>query len=209
MNSMVASNKSFKQSKIKALHPKTNKPLDTNPQVCKMPDKNTANCVANTLQKTGCVKCSLDNCDKNHTISAACYKDVIHTHDKQNYKMHDTMHNSMHNNTFGSLHNSLNNSIYNGMQMSPETNISGNLIATDFDSNNLEMTNNISNLYKQPDILQQNITPCSCQYNNADQLQYIYNNGRDSNPYAQGYTPNSTGLERALDGSFVKYSRLG
>ena len=46
---------------------------------CSLPDKKTAQCVADMLIKTKCVRCSLEHCDHDKTISDSCYKNEQHS----------------------------------------------------------------------------------------------------------------------------------
>jgi hypothetical protein len=162
---------------------------------CKMPDIKTATCVAANIIKTKCVKCSLQKCDIHKQISPTCYSDEKHTCNDNNVNMYANMHDSMHDNQFNSMHESLNNTIYNPIKkdIPNVSNISGNEIET-FDYN-LGSYNDINNIGQQ--ILNAPL-PSIEDYNN-----------RQHNPYAQSSKPRSTGLERSLDGSFFKYSKLG
>jgi hypothetical protein len=58
---------------------------------CVLPNKDMAKCIADTIIKTNCVKCSLENCDKNHTLSTSCYENEKHSHN--NFK--DDMNNNI------------------------------------------------------------------------------------------------------------------
>lgn len=186
-------------------------------KVCKMPDKKTAACVTDMLVNTGCVKCSLESCDKHHTISASCYENEEHSCN-DGYKMYENMHDSLHDNQFNSVHSSLYNNVYNPMKLADSvnyvpsnSNISGNTLENNL-SCNLEETNNVENL------LQKNISILGKGHGNnshygkfGDQQDFqIENyNHRPINQYAQSTVPQDIALGRALDGSFVKYSRLG
>jgi hypothetical protein len=58
--------------------PKIQKPVIKSS--CVMPNKEMAKCIADTIIKTNCVKCSLENCDKNHLLSTSCYENEKHSH---------------------------------------------------------------------------------------------------------------------------------
>lgn len=210
--------------------------LKTQPQLnssCKMPDRQTAKCVADMLMKTGCVKCSLESCDTNHTISASCYENEKHSCSgpsdgkSKGYQVFESMHDSMHDNQFNGMHTSLNESIYNPMKISetynsysiPKTsNISGNDVQDGYSTCNLEESNSLKNLNQENalGILRKGYSDdyhygSFNGYNNLNSQQYKiedYNN-RPVNKHAEMTIPRGIGLQRSLDGSFFKYSRLG
>jgi hypothetical protein len=61
--------------------------------VCVVPDKEMAQCIAETIIKTNCVKCSLENCDKNHILSTSCYENEKHSHNPNNQNNHNNYNN--------------------------------------------------------------------------------------------------------------------
>jgi hypothetical protein len=159
---------------------------DNKDNECKLPDKKTAQCVADMLVSTGCVRCSLEKCDKNNTISKSCYKDEEHSCDKIEEKTCSTKSNlfeniqqSMHDNEYNDMHKSYLNSTYE----TPQINNNIPLCYNDNGDNN-----NFENLVNGNSTILNNI--------------YSFDNQQCS-----GYK--DIGLERSLDGSFFKYSRLG
>lgn len=153
---------------------------------CILPNKETSNCVANMLVKTGCVKCSLEKCDKNNIISKSCYKNEEHSCDKIEEKTCSTKPNlfeniqqSMHNNDYNDMHKSYLNSTYTTPPID-------NNIPLSFNNDN--DNNNFDNLVNGNSTILNNI--------------YSYDNQFcGSNRHI--------GLDRSLDGTFFKYSRLG
>jgi len=153
---------------------------------CTLPDKQTSQCVADMLVKTGCVKCSLEKCDKNKTISESCYKNEEHSCQKVEEKTCSTKPNlfeniqqSMHDNEYNDMHKSYLNSTYSTPQSDYTIPLSYN------DDNDINSFDNLVN-------------------GNSTILNNIYTN----EPQQCG-SQKDIGLERSLDGSFFKYSRLG
>ena len=74
--------------------PKIQKPVIKSS--CVMPNKEMAKCIADTIIKTNCVKCSLENCDKNHLLSTSCYENEKHSHNRScgdmNHPLKDMTH---------------------------------------------------------------------------------------------------------------------
>lgn len=148
---------------------------------CKLPDKETSQCVADMLIKTGCVKCSLEKCDKNKTISETCYKNEEHSCQEKTCStkpnLFENIQQSMHDNKYSNIHKSYLDSTYG----TPQVN---NNIPLSYNDDNDE--NSYDNLINGNSTILNNIYT-----NNIQQC------GKD------------IGLERSLDGSFFKYSRLG
>lgn len=156
---------------------------------CTLPDKQTSQCVADMLVKTGCVKCSLDKCDKNKTISDVCYKNEEHICQKVEEKKCATKPNlfeniqiSMHDNKYNDMHKSYLNSTY----ITPP--IENNIPLSYNDNNDNNDENSFDNLINGNSTILNNI--------------YI-------NKPQECTSQKNIGLERSLDGSFFKYSRLG
>ena len=70
--------------------PKIQKPMIKSS--CVMPNKEMAKCIADTIIKTNCVKCSLENCDKNHVLSTSCYENEKHSHNRPLKDIKDMNH---------------------------------------------------------------------------------------------------------------------
>jgi hypothetical protein len=93
--------------------------------MCVLPNKDMAKCIADTIIKTNCVKCSLENCDKNHILATSCYENEKHSHNDNNNN------------------NNINNNIINN------NNNNNNNIMDYYSSNNLHEYNSIDNLNQE------------------------------------------------------------
>lgn len=194
---------------------------------------NKKNCVAEMLDATQCVKCSLQACDKqNIQIECPAHTPPLNKNKKKNKKkvkwaqpvvsseaaipsvqlkkqdeqnLYIPMYKSMHDTQFNEMHKSLYNSNYNGMRYRQPIQ---KQCSVGYEQINLDGTNSLDEVFNCS-ILSPTSKPTRQPLRDYPLNSIEQYNQRPVNNFAQDYKPASTGLERALDGSFFKYSRLG
>jgi hypothetical protein len=110
-----------------------------------------------------------------------------------NQSINRSMNQSMHGSTYGSMHDSLNNSVYNGYDMN---------------DSDIKTPEAMQRAYFGPNGGGTNISGNQLDGGTNDMATFYELSNSPVNIYAQDYKVRATGLDRSLDGSFFKHSRL-